>query len=232
MTKIKAILFDLDNTLIDFIKLKQMAVEASVSAMIDAGLKKSKEKIISVIDKVYRENGIEYQHVFDDVLKELIGKVDYKILAAGISAYRKIKSAYLDPYPNVIPTLVELIRRGYKLCIVSDAPKMQIWTRLCEAKLQHFFDVVVESEDLERKPSPLPFQKALELLKAKPEEVMMVGDMIGRDIVGAHKMGIKTVYAEYGDLYGKIIGINRKKVKTDIKPDHIIKDISELLKIV
>ncbi|MCD6575597.1 MAG: TIGR02253 family HAD-type hydrolase [Nanoarchaeota archaeon] len=229
---IKAILFDLDNTLIDLRKLKQMAIEASVAAMIDAGLKMPRSKIIKVIDRIYREKGVEYQHVFDDLLKELIGKVDYKILAAGISAYRKIKSAHLDPYPDVLPTLIELIRKGYKLGIISDAPKLQIWTRLCDAKLQHFFDIVISAEDTEKKPSKLPFKLALKILKLNPEEVLMVGDSIEKDIIGAKKLGIKAAIAKYGEVKEHVVGFDRKKPKVvDVKPDYTLRKFSDLLKI-
>lgn len=228
---IKAILFDLDNTLIDLLKLKQIAIEASVAAMIDAGLKMPRNKIIKAIDKIYKEKGVEYQLVFNDVLKELIGKVDYKILAAGISAYRKIKSAHLDPYPEVLPTLIELIRRGYKLGIISDAPKLQIWTRLCDAKLQHFFEIVISAEDTEKKPSKLPFKLALKTLKLKPEEVLMVGDSLEKDIIGAKKLGIKSTLAKYGDVKTKTVGILRKKSNADIKPDFVLNKFSDILKI-
>jgi HAD superfamily hydrolase (TIGR02253 family) len=229
--RIKAVLFDLDNTLIDLRKLKQMAIEASVAAMIDAGLKVPRNKIMKVIDKIYREKGVEYQKVFNDALKELIGKIDYKILAAGISAYRKIKSAHLDPYPDVLPTLIELIRKGYKLGIISDAPKLQIWTRLCDAKLQHFFDVVISAEDTEKRPSKLPFKLALKVLKLNPEEVLMVGDSIEKDIIGAKKLGIKSALAKYGEVKGYVVGFDSIKTKSKVKPDYILRKFSDLLKI-
>ena len=43
----KAIIFDLDNTLIDFVKMKRMSIEAAASAMIDAGLEQKKNKIVN-----------------------------------------------------------------------------------------------------------------------------------------------------------------------------------------
>lgn len=228
---IKAVLFDLDNTLVDFLKLKQMAVEAAVAAMIDAGLNLPREKIIEVIDKVYQEKGIEYQYVFDDVLKELVGKIDYKILASGVSAYRKIKSAHLDPYPGVTPTLIELSKRGYRLGVISDAPKMQMWTRLCDTRLQHFFEFVIASEDTEQKPSALPFNRALEMLKLEPGQVLMVGDSKKRDVIGAKSVGMKTVLAKYGRVLDSIIGIPQLQEKIEVAADYEINEISDILNI-
>ena len=54
----KTIVFDLDNTIIDFIKFKKMAIDAAISAMIDAGLDNKKaEKVRKEIDKIYRKKG-------------------------------------------------------------------------------------------------------------------------------------------------------------------------------
>ncbi|CUS94555.1 Haloacid dehalogenase-like hydrolase, partial [Candidatus Kryptonium thompsonii] len=98
---IKAVIFDLDNTLVDFMTMKKQAIESAINAMIDAGLKISPEEAKQRIDRIYREKGIEYQQVFDDFLKEIYGKVDYKILSAGVVAYRRAREAALVPYPHV-----------------------------------------------------------------------------------------------------------------------------------
>ena len=58
---IRAVIFDLDNTLIDFMRMKDEAVRAAADAMVDAGLEMSREKAIEGIEEVYRERGIEYQ---------------------------------------------------------------------------------------------------------------------------------------------------------------------------
>lgn len=230
--KVRAIIFDVDNTLIDFIKFKELAIDEAIYAMIAAGLKKDKDDIWKAIDEVYLEKGVEYQKVFDDVLMKLTGEIDYKILAAAIVAYRKVKAGHMDPYANVIPTLIELIKRGYKLGVISDAPKLQMWTRLCDLNLQDFFEFVVSAEDVgERKPSPLPFEHALNLLRLKPHEVAMIGDDYDRDVEGAKKMGMTAILAKYGRQKRKIAGIDIKESESEAKPDHVIGDISELLDI-
>jgi putative hydrolase of the HAD superfamily len=60
--------------------------------------------------------------------------------------------------------------------------------------------------------------KAIELLQMKPEEVIMVGDWPERDMAGASGVGIKTVYARYGDTSGA----------TTSGADYEINDIAEL----
>lgn len=232
MGKIKAVIFDIDNTLIDFYKMKELSVEDAIYAMIAAGLKKSHDEVWNAIDKIYKEYGVEYQNVFNEVLRQFEGKVDNKKLGAAISAYRKVRTGHLAPYANTVPTLIELLKRGYKLGVISDAPSLQMWIRLCDMKLEHFFDFVIASEDEgELKPSPLPFKKAIGILKLKPEEIMMVGDNIGRDIVGAKNTGMVSVFARYGQLDKRIVGIELRNSSEKIKPDHEIDDIKELLEI-
>jgi len=207
---IKAVLFDLDNTLIDFMVMKRGCVEAAVSAMIKAGLKLPKKKALKILYSLYDRYGIEYSKIFQKFLEQTNRKVDYKILAAGIVAYRKAQPEFMQPYKKVVPTLQKLKRKGLKLAIVSDAPRLKAWMRLTELKIRKYFDVVVAHGDVsERKPSKMPFKKALASLKKlkqfkqlkqqlKPEEVLMVGDWPARDVVGARSLGMKTCFARYG----------------------------------
>jgi len=182
--------------------MKDRAIEAAVRAMVDAGLPASFEEVKSRIDEIYRQEGIEYQRVFDTLLTRMLGEVNYKILAAGIIGYRRAREAALVPYPHVHLTLYELAKRGYKLGIVSDAPQLEAWLRLCYLQLHHVFDAVVTFEDSGvRKPSPEPFRKILSLLGVEPEHSLMVGDWADRDIVGAAKVGMKTALARYGDTF-------------------------------
>ncbi|MEO0198327.1 MAG: HAD-IA family hydrolase [candidate division WOR-3 bacterium] len=202
---IKAVLFDLDNTLVDFMKMKEMAVIGAVEAMIDAGLKMSKDEAIRKIYEVYDREGIEDQKVFDKFLLENFGEIDYKILSAGIVGYRRAKEGALVLYPKVVYTLMELLKLGKRLAVVSDAPRLQAWTRLVQTNLHHFFEVVVAFEDTnKRKPAPEPFLFAIQKLGVAPQETLMVGDWAERDIIGAKTLGMITVFARYGNTFGTV----------------------------
>lgn len=224
LQNIKAIIFDLDNTLIDFMKMKTQSIEVAVDAMIDAGLIYSRSESINKIDSLYRKFGLEYQKIFDVFLKEAFGKIEYKILAAGVVAYRRVKEGYIEPYPHVTPTLIELIRRGYKIGIITDAPKFQAWSRLAGMNLHHYFDFVVSIDDTGvRKPNEMPFKAAINKIKLKPTELLMVGDDPKRDIEGANRLGIITMLAKYG------YNSNINNLVNYQKPDYILSDIKDLL---
>ena len=202
---IKAVIFDLDNTLLDFISMKESAVSSAVQAMIEAGLdldeKSSYERIITL----YQETGWENQQIFDIFLKEKTGEVDNKYLAAAIVSYRRAREATLRLYPDVQRTLNVLAKMGLKLAVVSDAPSREAWMRIYYLNLHHVFDLVLTFDDVgERKPSPKGFEMALEKLGIKTDEALMIGDWPERDVVGASKLGIKTIYAKYGDTFGTV----------------------------
>lgn len=200
---IKAVFFDLDNTLTDFMRMKELAVDAAIHGMVDAGLKLAPEEARHKIYAVYERQGIEFQQVFDHFLMEELGEIDHKILAAAIVAYRRVRESALVLYPHVQLTLVDLAKRGLKLAVVTDAPKTQAWLRLCHLNLHHIFDLVITFEDTrERKPSRAPFVAALAGLELRPEQVLMVGDWPERDMAGAQNVGIRTVFARYGNTFG------------------------------
>ena len=205
MNSIKGVIFDLDNTLLDFMKMKEFAVKAAVKGMIEAGLMVGEDDSYTEIVSIYEEFGWENQKGFDVFIEKQIGYVEHKFLAAGIVAYRRAREANLMAYPNVNKTLMALAKSGIKLGVVSDAPSREAWMRIYYLNLYHFFDVVITFDDSgERKPSEKPFKMCLDALDLDPEETIMVGDWPERDVVGAQKLGMKTAFARYGDTFGTV----------------------------
>jgi len=222
---IKAILFDVDNTIIDFMKMKREACRAAMDAMIDAGLKMSENDALKLLYELYEIHGIESQRIFQKFTKKIYGKENYKLISHGVIAYRRMRESYLVPYANVVPTLLELNRKGYRLAIVSDAPIMEAWMRIAFLKLDDFFEVIITKADARKqKTHAAPFKAALKRLNIKPEEAVMIGDRIARDVNTAKKLGIHTVYARYGD--------ENPAEKGNSGAEFEINDVSEILGIV
>ena len=220
---IKGVIFDLDNTLLDFMKMKEVAVKSAIKGMIEAGLEIDEKESYKDIVSIYEEFGWENQKVFDVFLNKSIGYVDNKFLAAGIVAYRRAREANLLAYPNVNRTLVSLTKLGIKLAVVSDAPSREAWMRIYYLNLYHFFDAVITFDDSgERKPSSRPFEMALNKLKLEAEDSLMIGDWPERDVVGAKQIGMRTAFAEYGDTFGT----------KNSGADWDIQDISEIITII
>jgi putative hydrolase of the HAD superfamily len=220
---INAVIFDLDNTLLDFMKMKEFAVKAAITGMKEAGLDIDPDVAYDRIIEMYNEKGWENQQIFDLYLTEKIGFVDNKLLAAGIVSYRRAREANLQVYPNVNNTLSQLMKMNIKLAVISDAPSREAWMRLYYLNLHHIFDVVLTFDDTgARKPSPIPFKMALNKLNSAAENTLMIGDWPERDVEGAKQLGIKTIFARYGDTFGT----------TDSGADWDVDDIHQIVDIV
>jgi len=200
--QIKAVLFDLDQTLIDFIKMKVEACRSAIEAMIKVGLKIDKRKGLKNLMETYFRLGIESDLAFTKFLEEQTGSVDEKILKAGIDAYLKTKPHFLKPYPYVLEILESLKNMNLRLGIVTDAPKEKAMKRLKAMDIIHFFDFIITFDETGvKKPNELPFLLAIDKLKVKAEEILFVGDSLRRDIEPAEKLGMKTLLIKrYEDL--------------------------------
>lgn len=210
MLKIRAILFDLDNTLSDFMLMKEEACKAAAHAMVVAGLNMTKKTAYDELIKTYFDLGLESDVAFTEFLRNS-GVFNHKILAAAINSYLEAKSNFVKPYPRVKSTLRKLQRQSVVLGIITDAPKTKAYQRLLKMGIEPYFNFVVGFEDTaSKKLTGLPFRLALsEVKKELPDvaesEILMVGDSIERDIQPAKQFGIKTALAKYGSRSEEIM---------------------------
>lgn len=215
---LKAISFDLDNTLIDFMSMKRKASNAAAEEMLKHNVKINNIK--SKLFRYYLKEGIEGNLTFTKFLKKYNQYSD-KVLAAALNAYTLTKYKEMKPYKHTKETLKQLKKLKLKLAIITDAPRLKAFQRLEAMKLTNFFDAVICLEDTKStKETALPFKRALKELNIMPNEVLHVGDNISRDIKGAKKIGIKSCLAKYGQTK------NGKGV-----PDFKINKITEIVKI-
>jgi putative hydrolase of the HAD superfamily len=227
MQKIRAIFFDLDNTLIDFMRMKEESCRAAVRAMISAGLDMDEEEAFAELMNTYLRLGLESDYAITDFLRG-VGQFDHKILAAAINSYLKKKATLIEPYPDVELVIKKLNDRGIITAIVTDAPKTKAYQRLLAMGIESYFKFVVGFEDTGNgKHTGLPLKLALNKLRKEfPDfynsEVLMVGDSIKRDVKPAKTLGLKTALAKYG------------QTEADISSsiDYELKEISDVLKIV
>ncbi|MFQ5977821.1 MAG: HAD-IA family hydrolase [Candidatus Heimdallarchaeota archaeon] len=224
--RIKLIAFDLDNTLVDFIRFKTAAAYEAISAMRDAGLPLSQQEGYDLLMETYWDVGIESDEVLEKFFLRAGVQNDPKILAAGIRQYQRIRSAFMNPYPRTIATLIELLRRGFQLAILTDAPRLKAWKRLAEMRLMEFFDYVLTKEEVsEPKPAAAPFLALLQKANVKPYQTAMVGDNPVKDVQGAQNVGICAILARYG---------TETKFEDQleyVKPDYEISAIDELIEL-
>jgi putative hydrolase of the HAD superfamily len=133
--------------------------------------------------------------------------------------YRGISRYRLQLYPEVKKVLDELSQR-YKLAALSDAQSAWARPEMRAVGIEGYFQPIIISGDCGyRKPDSRIFQAALDGLDALPENVLFVGNDMYRDIYGASRVGMKTVFFSSNQ--------GRKKV-SGAEPDYIIYQFAEL----
>ncbi|MDD5499572.1 MAG: HAD-IA family hydrolase [Candidatus Nanoarchaeia archaeon] len=220
---IEAVLFDLDNTLTDTYSIKIQCIKKALKKMIKAGLNMPFECAFNLIMKIYKKSDYESSNIFQDFLTQALGKIDYKILSAGIVEYRKIRFKHVKPYPEIKDVLKKLKKdNGLILGILSDSPRIKAWIRIMSLGLSEYFDLVLTYEDVKsKKPSRRGFIKAAKMLGIAPGKILFVGDIPHKDIIGAKNAGMRTALAKYGQF-----------LPDSVKPDYVLNSPGDLLKII
>jgi putative hydrolase of the HAD superfamily len=97
-------------------------------------------------------------------------------------------------YPTVRPAMEEMQKR-YRLGIVSNAQEAFTMPELDIYGLRKYFETIVLSSMAGvKKPNSKIFLKALENLNVRPQDTVFVGNDMHADIMGAGRLGMKTIF--------------------------------------
>jgi len=133
--------------------------------------------------------------------------------------------ADLEKVPFVDEVL-QKIRGKYRLAVVTNtsvSEEKDVRKALKKVGLEAYFDVIVTSVDVgHEKPHEKIFRVALKKLGVKANEAIMVGNRIKTDVLGANRLGIKTIYFKWNDRYPE-------KADSPLeKPNYTISSLKEL----
>lgn len=212
MTKIRALLFDINGTLIDIetdeymeeayraighfltyqgIRLRRGEVRDLYFQIMKEQFAATTEKypefdVVAVWRELLRRNATDFTRSLDPA-KFAQMPLFLAEMQRGISRKR------LVAFPQTQEILAQL-RPRFWLAVVSDAQSAYAVPELRRAGLAEYFAPIVISGDYGfRKPDPRLFQAALVQLKIAPEEAIFIGNDRFRDILGAKQVGMKTI---------------------------------------
>jgi putative hydrolase of the HAD superfamily len=135
-------------------------------------------------------------------------------------AFRAASRNNLHLYPGVEDVLRKLHGK-YHLAVVSDGQSAYAFPEIHAVGLLDYFNPLVVSGDFGiRKPSRTLFEHALSVMKMPPGEVVFVGNDMYRDIHGARRLGMKTVFFKTNQ---------GRQEKKGVEADYIIYDFPQLL---
>lgn len=228
MSQLKAILFDVDDTLFSTTAFARRARRNAVRAMIKAGLDMPEEVVMKELDEVIAEFSSNYEHHYDKLLQRLrpesLEHVNPAlVVAAGVAAYHDTKFRELVPFEDVFPLFEDLRRAGVRIGIITHGWTVKQAEKMVRLGLVPYLDseaVFISDQIGISKPNPKLYQLALTDLGLKPDQVMYVGDNPTHDIAPPQSLGIVAVWAQRASRHS-LEG-------TGIEPDHVIHDFGEL----
>jgi putative hydrolase of the HAD superfamily len=124
-------------------------------------------------------------------------KASEEELLVVLDGYAQAVNGWAIIFPDTLSTLKELRQRGYRLGLLSNTWWAAAWHNadLALHGLTPLLDEIVYTSDLPHsKPHPSVFQEVMRRLNVEPEQCVMVGDRLLDDIGGALDVGIRAVW--------------------------------------
>jgi HAD superfamily hydrolase (TIGR01509 family) len=228
---LKAILFDVDDTLFDRRGAQLLALDVITcefcdlfagidrQRLVDAFLESDRLTILEFYGDIYTVKNVRVRRA--QVFLDLLG-----LNGAHADA---IAALYVEVYPRMnapvdgAAALVETLAPRFQLGVVSNSlPDVQ-YQKLETLGIRHFFECIVLSEEFGvRKPDPAIFWHAIGLLGREPKECLYVGDSYTADVEGGKKAGMQVCWFNPGGLHPAQVGV---------ESDYEIRALVEILEI-
>ncbi|MFR4763065.1 MAG: HAD family hydrolase [Anaerococcus obesiensis] len=221
---IKAVLIDIDDTIFDFEKCS----------------KNSFLKTLKNFNLKFKEEDFSYFNKVNDILwtKQKLGEINIKEVFIKrdylMGKYFNLdieKGLFNDLFVNFLYYEIEMVdgiedlllylSDKYKIFTASNGIYKMQENRLKKSNLDKYFDKIFVSDKIGfEKPDKKFFQKIMDLTKFSNDDLIMIGDSIKSDIIGAKNSKIKSIYFNKED----------KKI-TDKNFTYQVKNLSEIKKI-
>ncbi len=217
---IKAVFFDIDDTLYDTSGFAKLARKAALNVMIDAGLPLSPDEAYDLLREIIKEKGSNYDKHLNVLTKRVFGEEKPLLIALGMITYHNVKFALLRLFPETMSTLIHLKARGYHLGVISNGITIKQYEKLVRLGLHHFFHSVITSQEAGvEKPDIAIFELAMKTMGCKAENSVMIGNSFNDDVLGAIDAGMSAVFltTELKDSERAII--EKRGLKLDIISD-------------
>ncbi|GAA6817473.1 HAD family hydrolase [Staphylococcus sp. 18_1_E_LY] len=198
LSNIKAVVFDLEGTLLDRKKSRDKFIEEQYERfhdyLVSIQLADFKNKFIELDDDEDHDKPELYKAIIKDFH---IDRLTWKDLFHDFEMhfYR-----YVFPYYDTLYTLEKLNKREYLTGVIANGKSKIKQYRLHALGIEHVINYMSTSQTVGyRKPHPKIFENILEKLDTKPEETMYVGDDPLNDVAPARAMGMVSVWFKEAD---------------------------------
>lgn len=221
---IKLVLFDIDNTLLDFQKCADFAMKEAMKKW-NLDLEPGYFEVFMEINNYYwdllEKEKITREELYKNRWKTVFEKLGIEDID-GVLFEKDFVNFLYKSHQKIdgADEILEYLKDKYKLIIVSNSSYHEQDSRLTEAGIREYFDELYTSEEVGYpKPTKEFFDHVFKDIDVDKDEVIIIGDSIKADIEGGKNYGIKTCWFNF-----------LKEPDSDI-PDFTIKNLTELKEI-
>jgi len=211
---IKAVLFDLDGTLLNR--------NASVELFIDAQYERLKEHIGHIGKEEFISRFIELDcrgYVWkDEVYQQMVVEFNIVGLTWGqlLQDYVEQFQHHCVPFPNLHEMLIALVNQSIPLGIISNGKGQFQMDNIKALGIEHYFEIILISEtEGIKKPDPRIFEKALQQLEISANACLFVGDHPENDVKASRDVGMLGVW-------------KRDSQWDEVEADYVVEDLLEV----
>lgn len=238
MNDVKVLIFDLDNTLINYGGVTEKTWRLTCQKCTEKyGMNLDAIKMADEIVRVNRsiwedenkrpKGNFSFAKLRRSIVKEALDHLQIhhdEIVEWLVSNYSYYKHQAIYVFEDVFDTLNELKNRGYILALLTNGDSAFQREKLKRFDLEHFFDgIFIDGEQGVGKPEKEAYENVLNMFHALPGEACMIGDHYLWEVVAPIRYGLKAIWVNRGEL-----GVKGNEA---IKADYVIQNIGELLDI-
>ncbi len=199
---IKAVIFDLDDTLYDYETINQQAMEVvyqKFAQILEISLDEFKEAFQwgkqetkrTMHDCASRHNRIIYFQKASEYLQ--INPIKYSLDM--YETYWGYMLEHMTLFPGVLEMFEHLKRDNIKIAVCTDLTAHIQHRKLKKLGIWKYIDVLVTSEEADaEKPDKRMFELVIKKLHMHPQELVYVGDNFKKDIIGSKDAGILPIW--------------------------------------
>jgi putative hydrolase of the HAD superfamily len=231
-----AILFDLDDTLISFDGVSDIAWDKCCGDFVEINSTPfSKEDLLRMLQikrkwywsdpqrhKTGRENIKQARRDIALLTLTDLGIAEPDLINKLADTYSDYQYELICLQPNTTDTLNRLKTKGVRMGLITNGTSNGQREKLRRFSLADYFEIILIDQELGfGKPDVRVYRHALEFLRIRPQDAWMVGDNLIWDVQAPQSCGIYSIWYDYRK--------NGLPEDTTIIPDRIIVDISELI---
>ncbi len=196
---IKAVVFDLDNTIYNYDECHIVAMKQLEEYVCDkyglnkVDFRKNFELAKVEVKKLLGNTGASHNRMlYMQIFLEKINQSPVEYALELYDIYWRAMLEKMTPFKYVMPLMKQLKHRKIEIGILTDLTAHIQHRKIKKLCITEYIDAIVTSEEVgAEKPSSIAFSRIIQKLHCNPEEILMIGDSQKKDIDGAVNVGMR-----------------------------------------